>query len=638
MISKLAAAALGATALTVLVSLPAAAQDIGSVISFGDSLSDNGNLYATLPLVGLPAQPLSPPYYQGRFSNGPVFTEYLNGAMQRAGAAAVRAALGLPFQPVDPTANQNYAFGDARTDTAAPYPPGIPAQIQGFAALDRTFASGDLVTLYGGANNIFDYFAATTIITPAGPVSTATPAGIVATATAAGEDVARSADALSTLGAPRLVVLNLPDLGNTPAYNGSVLSQQGGALATSTFNTTLSQAVFAEAAAHPGTNTYLVDVERLATGIAQDPARFGFTNATAPCVTTPSCVAASTAAQNQYLYWDTVHPTTAGHRLFADLVLDYLNAADAAAEAGSMSEVGILDRLEGANAALGRGRGAIAAGPEGTGFYATLGGSAYDRGDGDAISAYDYRSGTLRLGYDRFLGDSFLLGGSVSAMTGSVDNAPLTYDTRSFGADLYGVARIGAAHIGITGGIAHFDFDDIERNTLVATVTNDGGNTNASVADVGAEIGYSFGLGALTATPTLGLTYLHFDVDGFEEDGLAAHIVYGGYDRDALYGAANLNLAYATTAFGRPATLTGRIGYEDSLTDDSAGIVSSIAGSPNHASFAGFDALPGRGFVLGAGAEVSVTDTIAASLDYSVGFSSDIDVSHVGHVGVKVRF
>jgi phospholipase/lecithinase/hemolysin len=41
-----------------------------SIAVYGDSLSDNGNLHA---LIGYPP----PPYYAGRFSNGPVYAEDL---------------------------------------------------------------------------------------------------------------------------------------------------------------------------------------------------------------------------------------------------------------------------------------------------------------------------------------------------------------------------------------------------------------------------------------------------------------------------------------------------------------------------------------------------------------------------------
>src|SRR5690348_8301717 len=71
-----------------------------SQYSFGDSLSDNGNLYA---LTGrtLPAAP----YSSGRFSNGPVFTELLGN--QILPAASLSSVGG----------NRNFAYGGA---TAAP--------------------------------------------------------------------------------------------------------------------------------------------------------------------------------------------------------------------------------------------------------------------------------------------------------------------------------------------------------------------------------------------------------------------------------------------------------------------------------------------------------------------------------------
>lgn len=48
-----------------------------SVVAFGDSLSDNGNLYRYM----WGYLPLSPPYFSGRFSNGPVWAEYFFNAL-----------------------------------------------------------------------------------------------------------------------------------------------------------------------------------------------------------------------------------------------------------------------------------------------------------------------------------------------------------------------------------------------------------------------------------------------------------------------------------------------------------------------------------------------------------------------------
>ena len=51
----------------------AADKGFDTIVVFGDSLSDNGNLYRYL----FHRLPLSPPYFKGRFSNGPVWIEQL---------------------------------------------------------------------------------------------------------------------------------------------------------------------------------------------------------------------------------------------------------------------------------------------------------------------------------------------------------------------------------------------------------------------------------------------------------------------------------------------------------------------------------------------------------------------------------
>jgi len=50
------------------------AAKINQIVYFGDSLSDNGNLYKLL----LHFLPKSPPYFNGRFSNGPTWSEHVS--------------------------------------------------------------------------------------------------------------------------------------------------------------------------------------------------------------------------------------------------------------------------------------------------------------------------------------------------------------------------------------------------------------------------------------------------------------------------------------------------------------------------------------------------------------------------------
>lgn len=64
----------------------ALATNIDRIVAFGDSLSDNGNIYsmtqkASKAIPMIPIIPKNPPYYDGRFSNGPVWLEDLAVAM-----------------------------------------------------------------------------------------------------------------------------------------------------------------------------------------------------------------------------------------------------------------------------------------------------------------------------------------------------------------------------------------------------------------------------------------------------------------------------------------------------------------------------------------------------------------------------
>src|SRR3990167_10013672 len=49
------------------------AASLKNVVVFGDSLSENGNLYEYMQHE----LPLSPPYFEGRFSNGPLWIEHV---------------------------------------------------------------------------------------------------------------------------------------------------------------------------------------------------------------------------------------------------------------------------------------------------------------------------------------------------------------------------------------------------------------------------------------------------------------------------------------------------------------------------------------------------------------------------------
>jgi GDSL-like Lipase/Acylhydrolase len=101
-----------------------------NLVFFGDSLTDNGNLFkltqGTLP---------DTPWWKGRFSNGPTYAEQLPGL------------LGVSASHV-----QNYAYGGARAVTGNEAPIDLDIQVQAFVASLRGNAApkGTEAVLYIG--------------------------------------------------------------------------------------------------------------------------------------------------------------------------------------------------------------------------------------------------------------------------------------------------------------------------------------------------------------------------------------------------------------------------------------------------------------------------------------------------------
>ena len=151
-----------------------------------------------------------------------------------------------------------------------------------------------------------------------------------AQAVAAGGRLADSAQALQQAGARYIMVWMLPDLGLTPAINGT--PQQAATSALSTiFNQSLVQRLSQVDAQVIPLNIPLLLNEAFA-----DPARFGLAtgqNLTGTCFSGNSCTANPTYGiggtnpdPTKLIYNDSVHPTVAGQRLIADYAYSLLAA------------------------------------------------------------------------------------------------------------------------------------------------------------------------------------------------------------------------------------------------------------------------------------------------------------------------
>lgn len=255
-----------------LLSIPAVALagSITSVVVYGDSLSDNGNLYAA---TGIPGAP----YYGGRRSNGPVAVEYL------------ATSLGVPLNDFAwlgaTTGIGNYGDGGTTTTVGSFGLPGMITEFNNTSALVPGLA-GALFVVWGGPN---DFLAPS-------PLDT-TPQLQIARSVS---DLVSIVLGLEGLGATNILVPGMPDLGLTPYVQslGPVAAAQATAY-TDAFNAAL--------AASLPTDVKYFDTASVLRSVVANPSAYGFTNVTTPCFDgTNVC-----SDPSQYLFFDDFHPTTA---------------------------------------------------------------------------------------------------------------------------------------------------------------------------------------------------------------------------------------------------------------------------------------------------------------------------------------
>lgn len=266
-------------------------EPVERIVAFGDSLSDTGNMYNSSEWTF----PVHTAWYLGRFSNGPVWTEYL------------ARKLNVPLQ--------NWAVGGAQTDKAFGLINGVDAQVKSFGAYAKHAAGYDpsrtLFTMLVGANDFMadertDIKHVTDVL-------------------------ARQHDALVALagmGARKILVLNLPDVSKTPSFRAA--GREYSALLmhdkVRIYNDDLPRVV-EKIRADTGADIRIFDVAGKFSELLADPGTFGMANTTEACLDMDADNKAdylrgkamrATCNPARHVFWDRVHPTTHVHKLIAD--------------------------------------------------------------------------------------------------------------------------------------------------------------------------------------------------------------------------------------------------------------------------------------------------------------------------------
>lgn len=269
------------------LALPSVSSAFNTIVALGDSLSDTGNSHNLTSALRQqdPSIPQAAPsglYWQGRFSNGPVWVEYL---AQTLGAGLDCRAFGG-----SPTSGLGYGMF-----------PGLVQQVAGlgFGSYEET-----LFTVWSGANDFTQ--------------------GLTTDPTVPVDNIIASLALLEIKGAEHILVSNLPDLGETPRMlAASEAERQASTQLSLAFNSYLDMQLGLLSAA-PGFDATIYRMDAIS---LMNDAEDVFTNTTDGALFALGPEEAWKIGEHDYLFWDDVHPTAAAHKIVADRAVSALGVS-----------------------------------------------------------------------------------------------------------------------------------------------------------------------------------------------------------------------------------------------------------------------------------------------------------------------
>ena len=500
-----------AGAVALAVAAPAAAQ-FSNVYFFGDSYTDIGSF-----------KPVLPPG-TGMFTTnpGPVWTQ------------PFAQYFGYSASPANQGGN-DYAYGGARVTLLPGYPPvaqtasavPIATQIQQFLAKGPLDPNA-IYSVWGGANDFFTQLADL-------------QAGIVTTAQAqanlalAATQLVGQIGVLRTAGAQYILFWSYPAAANTPAYAGNpsigLVSQF-----ESAYYATILGALNAS-----GIPTIRVNVQALVKEILANPAAYGFTNVTSPaCGTTISLVCTSANlvtpnAASTYLFADGVHPTTAGHAIFAQAAESMITGPQ---QIAALGEAPLAVEQANFRALDGRMWSSLNAPRSQNKIEAW---AAYDYGSSDMNAGGGNGSAntnTIVVGSDTKLSDKLLIGGmfGYTENKGDFGGAGGGYKLRQPVGTFYAGYGEGPWYVGVTLGAGGLDYSDVNRNIpLGALVRTESGQSRGNEYTGRLLGGYWFKLQDMLHGPYARVAYTKAKVRQYAETGSdSTALIFGQQEVEQL--------------------------------------------------------------------------------------------------------
>ena len=295
---------------------PAQTPTFTQIIVFGDSLSDDGNIaHRARDTVHFSYPSSNFNYSDYRFTNdlAPITDPGSHLYSRVWHEQLAKSFLNLPVANNSLDGGTDFAFGGAttkdgtqqRTIVNNPFPFGggnftltidnMGKQVSDYLT-SNTPDPNALYIVWGGGNDLFDDQSATNV------TNTANRVGVLI-------------QRLATAGARNFLVPNVPPLGAVPNSFGDPNRVTSLDADSASYRDQLNSVIASTASALSSGGTpihvYTFDVWLDLIRVLAEPAKYGFVNVTVPAQGN------SSVNPDQYLFWDDIHPTTAGHHQLA---------------------------------------------------------------------------------------------------------------------------------------------------------------------------------------------------------------------------------------------------------------------------------------------------------------------------------
>ena len=600
------------------------AQTFNSVVVFGDSLSDTGNIAQLYKLPAGTSFTTNP---------DPVWAEIV---AQAFGSSAANSLAG----------GTNYSWGGACVNPNGPCENPVPTTEQ---QINQLLSGGNadpdtLYMIWGGVNDI-SAVARNNSSDPQGALD-----GVLE---AAGAYVDQIRD-LQDAGARYVVVLNLPDAGKTiNAQRAGAAAAAGLSALTSAYNEALDTGISSQEHEIVPVNIFALMDE-----IIEDPGNYGFTNADGIACTPgsnplrpngglESIVCGPTDSgylsppdpdtDEKYLFADGSHPSGAVHAAVASTVISTLTAPVqislggeggvevARAHRDAVFAERILD--------LGSERSAEK-------WHSYLRGQT-GKQDLNALSHLGKTQAemqVLTLGTDYRAGDGLYLGAAFSLGNHSNDVSGASIDSTVVTGSLHGTLVFDVFYLSGAFNAGRTSIDINRSIQLGSALRTEEGSTSSHQFGTDVELGWILSTSEKCGCNLfLGLGWLNQKIDGYSENGsTSTSMNFSDFDRDSLIARAGYQFK---GNFGLSETVLPyiRIAYERELNDDPVSVTAGSNTMPGRFTLSGFEP-PSQWVNTAAGLTVGIGGRAKTFAGYSGRFGSDSRRDHEFSLGVRMAF